>query len=56
MVSVIMIILSLVVLCVPKEQLLEDKKEYTYGHDEDQLEGPSLQEVLQAVEEYQSNG
>ena len=43
-------------LCVPKEQLLEDKKEFSYGHDEDQADGPSLQQVLQVVEEHQSQG
>ena len=52
--SVVMIVLSIVMLCVPREQLLEDKKEYSYGYDQDQLEGPSLQEVLQ-VEEHNSN-
>jgi hypothetical protein len=51
--SVIMLVLAVAMLCVPKEQLLEDKKEYTYGHDQGD-EGPSLQEVLQVVEEHHS--
>lgn len=51
-----MIILSIVLLCVPKQQLTEDKGEYKYGHDEENLEGPSLQEVLAVEEEYHSNG
>lgn len=55
-VSVLMIILSIVMLCIPKEQLIEDKGEYKYGHDEDNLEGPSLQEALAVEEEYHSNG
>ncbi len=55
--SILMIILSIVMLCVPKEQIIEDKAEYSYGRDEDNLEGPSLQEALAVQEEeHHSNG
>jgi hypothetical protein len=55
-IGVLMLVLAIVMLCIPKEQLLEDKAEYKYGQDEEQLEGPSLQEALGVEEEYHSQG
>lgn len=48
-VSVLMLTLSIVMLCIPREQLIEDKGDYRLGHDNDQLEGPSLQEIMSGL-------
>ena len=45
-IGVLMIVLAIVMLCIPDQQILEDRAEYKYGQDQDQLEGPSLQEAL----------
>jgi hypothetical protein len=48
-ISIIMIIFSIAMLCVSKEQLLEDRSEYQVGYDQDQLEGKSVEELLNGL-------
>lgn len=42
-ISIIMIIFSIAMLCVSRQQLLEDRSEYQIGYDQDNLEGKSVE-------------
>lgn len=48
-IAIIMILLSVAVLCVSKAQLLEDRSEYQVGYDQDQIEGKSVEELLNGL-------
>jgi hypothetical protein len=47
--AVLMSVLSLVLFCVPARQLLEAKEDYALGHDQDALEGKSIEEMVQGL-------
>jgi hypothetical protein len=47
-IAVIMIILNFILLCIHKDQLVEMKQEYHLGFDNDQIEGKSIAEMLNA--------
>lgn len=47
--AVLMSVLSLVLFCVPAKQLLETKEDYALGHDQDGLEGKSIEEMVQGL-------
>lgn len=48
-IAIIMIVLSSAVLCVSRSQLLEDRSEYHVGYDQDQLDGKSVEELLNGL-------
>jgi hypothetical protein len=48
-IAIIMVVLSVAMLCVSRQQLLEDKTEYQVGYDQDQIEGKSVEELLNGL-------
>lgn len=48
-ISIIMMILSICMLCVSRQQLLEDKSEYQIGYDNDEMQSKSIEQMLNGI-------